>query len=293
MLDLAALLDPLSVDDFVANHWPDTPYWSEDGPNRAEIFEQVAELADGEAALNGAGTVHVFRPDGMISKVDTGSDALPLYKFGLTCTFGGRHIPGLADTAHRLAADLSLPDGSIVTELFCSSGGSGARMHSDYDVNFALLVRGRKRWRIAPNEHIRNQTKVCLPGNLAPPDPAQLDLADRTPFPERMPDDATALDIGPGGLVFLPRGWWHETESDGDCLQVNFVANRPDWVTVLTRALQNRLSKDPHWRAYAFDMFAPPPRGDRARQELKALLAELPDLLDADAVIEDSGYEPA
>ncbi|WP_245599802.1 cupin-like domain-containing protein [Embleya scabrispora] len=41
-----------------------------------------------------------------------------------------------------------------------------------------------------------------------------------------MPKDAHIVDIAAGGLVFVPRGWWHETESRGECLQVNFVVKR-------------------------------------------------------------------
>jgi ribosomal protein L16 Arg81 hydroxylase len=103
-------------------------------------------------------------------------------------------------------------------------------------------------------------------------DPLQLELADELPFPDRMPDDAQVIEVGPGGILFLPRGWWHQTEADGECLQVNFVMNRPMWVDVLTRGLRERLIRDVEWRATAFDVF-----GCGVRRE--ASLAAFADLI--------------
>ena len=303
MIDLSTLVSPLSTDDFLRDHWPEKPY-SSNGGARLERLRDIPELESPVAALTNSRAVKVFKPDGTMAVVPDGKAALPLFKLGLTCYLGTRHIPALRESAEQLAADLGLPAGSIECEVFCSSGDSGAWMHSDFDVNFAVLLNGKKHWRMAPNEHIRNQTGMCAPGSREAPDARQLELADRQPFPDEMPEDSLEIDVEAGGLVFMPRGWWHETKAFGDCLQVNFVIQKPTWISVLTHALRERLMKDPEWRAYTFDVFGPPERREQALQHFAELLPGLRDQLDdlittgdyrklAEELVDESGYKPA
>jgi ribosomal protein L16 Arg81 hydroxylase len=304
MIDLSTLIAPLSPEEFFENHWPDRPFWSTSDEERLSRAREIAALESPEAALANARAVKVFRPDGEMAVVPDGSSAMPLFRLGLTCYLGSKHIPELRESRERLAGDLGLPTGSVDCEVFCSSGDSGAWMHSDYDLNFALLLSGHKRWRLAPNEHIRNQTSMCVPSTRTAPDPLQLELADRQPFPEGMPDDALEFEVEAGGLVFMPRGWWHQTEAHGDCLQVNFVIQNPMWMSVLTRALKERLVRDPGWRAFALDIHGPPERREAALDRFAELLAglgpHLQDILEAgdhralaEELLEQSGYKPA
>jgi hypothetical protein len=306
-VDLAMLVAPLDVDEFRRVHWPDTAYWSKGDEERAARLRTIPELTSAEAALANAINVRVFRPDRKMALAPTGDAALPLYRLGLTCYLDTKHIPAVRAASRRLAADLGMPAGSIDGEVFCSMGQSGAWMHSDFDVNFAVLLSGHKRWRIAPNEHIRNQMGMCTPSTTEAPDPSQLALAERTPFPDRMPDDAIEIEVGPGGVVFLPRGWWHETESDGECLQVNFVLKNPTWISVLNGAIKSILVRDPEWRAFAYGIYGAPEDQAAARRRFGELLAGLPEHLgqlleqrdeaEADALAErliaDCGWVPA
>ena len=283
MIDLATLVAPLDPQVFIDEHWPHQPYWSnEDVSGRASVLESVPELESAEAAMAGAPKVLVFRPDGKTGEVPGAEAAMPLYKMGLTCYIGTRHIPILWESVRTLTSDLGLPDGAIKCEIFCSSGESGLTMHSDFDLNFALLVRGSKRWRIAPNDHIRNQTAVCKRGKDEQVDPHQLELADKVPFPDSMPSDSTELTFGDGGLLFMPRGWWHETKAEGECLQVNFVVNWPQWRQVLTAGLERRLLADPEWREYAYDLFGSEERRDAAIKAYAERLRSLRAILDVD-----------
>jgi ribosomal protein L16 Arg81 hydroxylase len=303
-VDLATLVAPLDVEEFRRVHWPHAAYWSKGDEHRAALLRTIPQLASAEAALAHAIGVRVFRPDRKMSLAPTGEAALPLYRLGLTCYLDTKHIPAVRAAAHRLAADLGMPAGSIDGEVFCSTGPSGAWMHSDFDVNFAVLLSGHKRWRIAPNEHIRNQMGMCAPSSAEAPDPSQLALAERTPFPDRMPDDAIEIEVGPGGVVFLPRGWWHETESDGECLQVNFVLKNPTWISVLSGAIKSILVRDPEWRAFAYGMHGSPEEQAAARRQFAELLTDLPqhlaDLLDpadtealAERLVAECGWIPA
>lgn len=273
MIDLATIVDPLPKERFMSEHWPSTPYWSNDG-RRLDALLDIAELESAEKAISGAPRVRFFKPDGSIGVV-SGDKAMTVYRLGLTCFVGCAHIPPLMEAAERLAGDLGMPSGSVTSEIFCSDGESGAAMHSDQDVNFAVLVRGNKRWQIAENRHIRNQTNICRPGSDPDADPMQLEIAERLPFPETMPEDAQVVDMEAGGLLFMPRGWWHQTRSTGECLQVNFVLNRPLWLNVLVDALWERLVRDPEWREFAYDIHGPDARREAALDRFAQLLSNL------------------
>jgi hypothetical protein len=300
VLDLAKLVAPLPVETFLAEHWPARPYHASEGPDRAAtLVADHPELESAEALMRAAKQVNFFKPDGGTGTT-TPEGAPMVYRMGLTCFMGCGHIPSLREAAEGLAADLGLPAGSMTCEAFFSDGTSGARMHSDHDVNFAIQVRGRKRWRFAENRHIRNQTALARPPEQPVHDPTQNQLADVQPFPSEMPGDAETIDLADGGMVFLPRGWWHETAAEGECLQINFVFNRPMWLEVLTKALSRRLLADPAWRAYAFDVFAEPERREAALVSLGELVSALADELGAEdpatlaaRLVEDAGLAPA
>ncbi|MCI3934370.1 cupin-like domain-containing protein [Streptomyces sp. AN091965] len=302
-LDLETLVAPLTAAEFLDRNWPGSPYTTDGDPERLAELAAVPALASNAAVLDAyRATVSLLRTDGVSARVPDGPTAAPLLAAGFTCYLRRveEHIPQLRAMAEAVAHDLGMPATSVTCEIFCSADSSGVSMHSDHDVNFALLLRGHKRWRLAPNEHIRNQTGVCLPGNRRQREEDQLALADRLPFPDRLPDDALSVDVGAGGLVFLPRGWWHETQAQGECLQVNFVVKGPDWTSVLVQALTSRLTGDPRWRAHAYDVCAAGERGERAAAVFADLLkglsgdfaaADPADL--AERLLADSGLLPA
>lgn len=302
-LDLETLVAPLTAAEFLEGHWPAQLYTTAGDPERLAELAAVPALASNAAVLAAYGsTVSLLRTDGVSARVPDGPTAVPLLAAGFTCYLRRveEHVPQLRAMAEAVAADLGMPAESVTCEVFCSADNSGVSMHSDHDVNFALLLRGHKRWRLAPNEHITNQTGVCLPGNRRQREEDQLALADRLPFPDRLPQDALTVDVEAGGLVFLPRGWWHETEALGECLQVNFVVKGPYWTSVLAKALANRLTADPQWRAHAYDLCAPGERGERALAVFAGLLdglrgdlaAGTPEELAA-RLLTDSGLLPA
>jgi hypothetical protein len=303
MLDLDTLVSPLGAHQFLEGPWPGEAWWAESGPERVASLAEIPELEDPEKVLAGATGILAFRPDGTLAAVPNGQAAMKLYQFGLTCYLPNtRHVPALQEIADSLTRELGMPQLSMHCEIFCSSGDSGAKMHADLDVNFALLVRGRKQWTFAPNRHIRNQTGLCVPSTREAPSAMQLKLADVTPFPAEMPEEATVVEVADGGVVFLPRGWWHETEASGDCMQVNFVINQPMWLRVLSQAVENHLVADPDWRGYAYDVFAENGRREAAFAhlvemvpELRARLARLVDGDDgtvARRILDTSGVKP-
>lgn len=283
-LSLADLVAPLEPGEFLRSYWPHRLFTSNDEPGRRLALATLPELSSGRALLaRYPKAVSLLHPGGRRSRARNGAEAVEWYESGHTCYLRNvsRHVPALAELEVQLAGELGVPSDALTCEVFCSDGTSGVAMHSDYDVNFSILLAGRKRWRLAPNRHIRNQTSVCLPG-ATQRDPRQLELADEVPFPDTMPDSAVVVDVQPGGLVFMPRGWWHETAAEGECLQVNVVMKGPHWAAVLARALSEALLEDPAWREYAYGVCGGPEDRRRANDALAALLPAARRWLDGD-----------
>ncbi|MER7674419.1 cupin domain-containing protein [Kitasatospora sp. NPDC096128] len=277
MLSLEEFIRPLSVDDLIRDFWPGELYVSETGPPRTALLEEVPELVAAEQVLAGyQRPVRLSRKGGPYASAPTGADAIPAYRTGFTCVMLGveESFPGFKGLITDAARTFGLPVSSFTCEAFCSTGTSGLSMHSDFDLNFALLLHGQKRWRLARNRSIENQTSTCFSRGAAQADPRQERYA-HSPFPDEMPEDSTEFEMGPGGILFVPRGWWHETYSLGDCLQVNLTIKGPHWAGVFTRAMETLLLEDPRWRNFAFGVTHPDGRRDAAVAELTALLDRL------------------
>jgi hypothetical protein len=75
----------------------------------------------------------------------------------------------------------------------------------------------------------------------------------------------------PGSVLFLPRGHWHRTRADTDSLSVSIALAPRAPVDHLIIRLRPLLLQDPRWRRPAY--------GERERERLETILAELPSLL--------------
>lgn len=271
------IVAPLTPDAFLAGHWPGQPFTAPTGEPRAAALERlVPELGSAVDMLTAyPDEVSLMSTSGFRASVPDGRTALPFYRAGFTCylRWYQKQAPALAPVIHNLARQLGMPPQSLDCEIFCSLGDSGASMHSDFDINFAMLLRGSKRWRLAPNVSVVNQTtSIIIDPEASSPSP----VGAVGPLPDRMPDDALTVDIGRGGVVFVPRGWWHDTRSAGESLQLNFVVNGPNHVNLLVAGMRRMLLKRPEWREFAFGCAGDEPaRREQAVTNLAALIAPL------------------
>jgi hypothetical protein len=298
MLDLDLLVAPTTADEFLQRHWPSRPgYFDGDSERLAPVLSALPELGSGERILEVfEDRVTLLRPDGFFANVPNGAAALSFYRAEYTCFLRRveRYVPGLEQVATQMAATLGVPRDVLHCEVFTSTGNggevyanaSGLPMHSDFEATFALLLAGRKVWRWAPNEHIRNQTATLVGGQGAQIDSAQLSLADKLPLPSEMPQDAQTAEVTAGGVIFMPRGWWHQTVAHGDCLQLNFTLKGPTWISILCDALSKRLLTDADWREYAYGVVGTEEQRSRAQEEFRKLLGGLVSDLGKDGAAE-------
>ncbi|WP_186763060.1 JmjC domain-containing protein [Lentzea tibetensis] len=274
-LDLATLVAPHTIEGFLGGEWPRDPYISVESEERVAAFaEAVPELNSAEALLSGwQDRVSLMSPKGFRASVPDGRSALPFLHQGFTCYLRNleNHIPVLSSLLDNVAVQLGVPRKYLICEVFCSEGESGVAMHSDYDHNFALLLRGAKRWTYSRNTHIRHATNTIIGGDRPQRDLRQLEFATSLPLPHKQADDAYDVTVRGGGMVFLPRDWWHQTQAIGECMQLNVAVKGPMWLTVFQESLTEMLLPDVEWRDMAYGIVG----DDTSREAALATFAEL------------------
>ena len=197
-----------------------------------------------------------------------------------------RFLPPVQIWLDGLRAELGLPrkcDPRAI--VYLSPAGSGNSPHFDANANFVVQIRGRKRWTIAPNRHVLNPTDRWAMNEDEQSE--ELEGYVEGALPTQMPADAETFELVAGSVLFVPRGYWHQTESNQDTLALNFTFGQPTWADVVLAALRTRLLKDPRWRELA-DGLCAPQRAAAAQTRLTELLARLPgevERLDADQIV--------
>jgi 50S ribosomal protein L16 3-hydroxylase len=198
-----------------------------------------------------------------------------LYQGG--STFYLRQMPVLAPLTEAIAAALTVPTQNVECTLFCNQPGARTRMHFDPLDTITLQVTGSKRWRLAPNLHAAHPTVSY--GTLDPQLMPDLRLYAHDCLPTRMPDDAEEYLLTPGSVLYVPCGFWHETESDEASISLHVHHIPVLWVDAVLVTLRAKLLRDPAWRAGAHDLWA------ASRRSHTAIMADR--LLEALAVADD------
>src|SRR5262249_27993673 len=139
-------------------------FFSERGGDAlAELTEQP-ELRDIEALCSTrrgvGGTIRVDYTRENRASIENVEPAVAREKYADGCTV---YITNLATEAisrwrHSLDVTLGLPPGTAIVNAFASMPGPGLRWHWDAHELFILHVRGRKRWRTAPNRYVECPT---------------------------------------------------------------------------------------------------------------------------------------
>lgn len=189
----------------------------------------------------------------------------------------GPHDPDLADALRSLARSLACP-ADLRFNAYLSPTGARTAMHTDVRISTTLQLTGRKRWRYQRR-----------PAMVFPPSNAQLDrfgdvhwmtpVAGATP-PLPPPDRHALAEVvlGPGDLLSVPAGAWHEVFTEEHALALN-LSIRPTPVPHVVQALiEAAFAGDEAWRR-GLPLLGPAARGagvPAAVQEcLRARLVEL------------------
>ncbi len=286
---LAELLGADFVSSFLTNHWPGLPF-SLHG-STFEPFRRIENLRSLETLLDSwQGNVQAHLPDisDEASSVDASpADARKLFanEMGLLFNDVQKRIPELRNWIESIRSDLGMPTMTHGRCLvYATPDGKGTAWHFDQNINFVVQLQGTKKWKLAPNRHVENPTVRHTMGQPTDSELVPYSLEMPTAI---SPDETIEVVLRPGSLLFVPRGYWHSTEAEGEALALNFTFNQPNWVDLFTAALRSRLTLSPEWRELADGVSS----SDPARRELAqnrfdmllmALVADLPNWRAAD-----------
>jgi 50S ribosomal protein L16 3-hydroxylase len=272
---LASLLDgAANTRSFLAESWPNEPFLVHGDPRRLRGLLDVHELRD--ARTLAAVPCHAILAQGQHLDAQRfgnvavdGAVAPSLLESGVTLYFNEPHFPSrsLWRWIGALERDLGLAEGVIRPSAFFSSPGRGARMHFDCTESFVVQVRGTKRWTIA-----RNDALPWPPVNYLEraPLPDELKGLVRGPLRAPGPKHRTTIELTAGSVLFLPRGWWHATETTAPSVHLDLLVALPTRADILRPVVDSVLHHAPHWRAPAVGVDARP--GEQLAEDLRVAL---------------------
>ncbi|WP_394832985.1 cupin domain-containing protein [Pendulispora rubella] len=214
------------------------------------------------------------------------TSAKPLYDAG-TALYVRRSLE-FAPHIQDLAGTLGIPSNSIECSFFCNPTNSVTLGHFDRSEVIVLQLRGRKTWRIAPNTFApmpidnwgfldRVTSDVRLYASDAPP--------------TTMPDGASSYALEAGSLLYVPRGYWHETITEEDALSFHINMTSLTRLDVLLVALRNELARDEWWRGPAYGLTAEEPGAIEEASAACAALRDGADRVNAQDLVRSSGRD--
>ena len=169
--------------------------------------------------------------------------------YGAGTTLYIRRLAEFAGHERELAERFGIPRSFVKFTLFCNRPSAVTRAHFDTVDIVIIQLHGRKTWRMAPNTFAPSPLDSWATLDPIPPD---LRLyADAVP-PTGMPVQATTYELEPGAVLHLPRGHWHETESDQDSMSLHILLVPPSRMDAVLAELKNELARDERWRQCAY-----------------------------------------
>ncbi|MBN9686562.1 MULTISPECIES: cupin-like domain-containing protein [unclassified Corallococcus] len=199
---------PVVLADFLEG-WPLLERWRPEALARDYGDVEVEVMAGREARAD-----HDMSPDAcrtvmklsdFLHRLEHGGPSNDLYLTARNFALERPELRGLLDDL-RPAPGFVYPKrqhGSL--KLWVGPAGTHTALHHDVDSVLFCQVHGRKRFWLVPSfetPHLYNREHVWSPVDAAAPDL------------ERFPDFARAhvheVVVGPGEMLFIPVGWWHQ-----------------------------------------------------------------------------------
>ncbi len=303
ILSLKDLISPLSVEEFFQKHWPRTPLFMSAMTDKLHDVFQLKQLQSLENLVDARhDKVRACLPDfddEYSSILIDPKDALKAYRNNMTLVFDNMHNQDsyIAKSLLQIKHDLGLisgPDHDLCRArsiAYATPAGGGTRMHFDANANFIIQIQGSKQWTLAPNRSVIDPTERFTVGSYVMP--AALEKQCHDLLIDEPPEDSIEIEMTPGCVLFVPRGYWHATTTYEDSLSLNFTFSQPTWADIFTKSLQEHLLTSSDWRALADGLdSSDKKRKEQALQHFDALVkkiaSDLP-TLSAQKLLSDSG----
>lgn len=173
------------------------------------------------------------------------NQALWYYEQGATLEFDfiERFFPGIQKLIAMIREVLQLPNGAFGKAIgYFSPHSGGFPAHFDAYYNFIFQMDGTKTWLLHPNNHVKDPVQhydlheyPYLPSELKtywqhrdtpPGDLAQIGIVER---------------LIPGSMLYLPRGYWHQTEASELSVSLNITFSFPTILDIFLAALRKKM----------------------------------------------------
>lgn len=265
---------------FLSHHWPDQPFAVHDQQQSSGGIMGVPFLKSLEAMLSHwPKTVQVHLPDlaDEASSIDASpKDAQKLFSNGMPLLFN--EVNAISDLLTQelkaIHRDLGLPKMTYSRcMVYAIPSGKGTAWHFDQNINFVVQLTGTKTWWLAQNETVDHPSQRHALGQTVDPELASY-VGES--LPTRAPEKKTKVVLKPGSVLFVPQGYWHSTEAEGEALSLNFTFSQPSFADLFLAALRSRLLLSPEWRELADGVSSQNPNlKEIATQKFDDLLLEL------------------
>jgi ribosomal protein L16 Arg81 hydroxylase len=259
--------------------WPTLPFvWHGPLERYCPPFEPARFADPVEAIRSYRGATNLIEwasERGQTTHYATPSAAAEAYRLTRlsVCLLGfDRAVAGVRGFLEGLAHDLSLP--SPATLMHCnaylSPSGNGFSRHFDAHEVFIIQMCGHKIWRVAPNREVSFPRSNYVAGDPLPSLP-EFDVAagpfGRCDLPE---GDVMEVEMAPGSVLFLPRGYWHETLAHEDSVSLTLGIFTPSWLDIVLSTLEDLLGGEEAWRRPAAEAWTSPAEAARHVREMFA-----------------------
>ena len=252
---LSVLLHPHPISEFITKLEIGAPFIVHHGSDGLHALTDLPFLSSLSGLLNcWPGKIKAHLPDARdeSSSIDTSAtDAKKLFENGMGLLFNEAQeiSPLLVQWLEEIRQAAGLPALTYSRCLiYATPKNGGTAPHFDQNINFVVQIKGKKTWYMAPNKSVLNpMTRFTM---KTEPDPELQSYVHET-LPTTMPKDAQKIDLLPGSMLFVPRGYWHSTEAQEEALALNFTFTVPTWIDLFLTALRTRLAQSQDWRESA------------------------------------------
>ena len=273
---LGTLLDPLDLQRFRDEYWHRRHYAARAKQGLVKQLSKELEGFDVHRLLQRhSGPVQTWSKTtrGAFAAAEvTASAASAAYDAGVTLYLHQLDVPALTQWQRRLARELGHSQEDVTCSVFAAKQGAGTRCHFDSLENFTVQLQGTKTWHVSPNRHVKSPLENWVTGTEVP---GELRRYCESPLPADMPKRRTTLELRPGDILYVPRGYWHSTEGSADSLSLFLGFSVTPCLDRILSALRSRLLRNASWRENFIDAAAGREWEKRAKRQVADLLSSL------------------
>ncbi|MEE2901496.1 MAG: cupin domain-containing protein [Myxococcota bacterium] len=239
------LLSPLTVDDFIQNHWGKKPVHIKGHQDKFKDLFRREEFFDYSKSP---------RADMFMGKADdnkhfhqlstTAYNARALFRLGMTIQMEDVHwlCTPVRELLVGLKHELGLYCG-MEAAAFVSPPGAGYGIH--YDPNpdiWALQISGTKTWKYSPVPAAKYPIEHVTLNPYGKPQTNYVDI-------ER-PDESDFIEIQlePGDVFYFPAGTWHTARADEESCHIVLASQIAPWTDFVLEILRDKLLHKDDWR---------------------------------------------